>query len=104
VISTTSRRDPSSILFFPARHGTEGNSRHSDRNICGTCAIVCHRKKLGGPVKKQLKVRHFSSDAEVVAAVETWLDRQPSEFSLNGLQILQQQAKKCIELCGEYVE
>jgi hypothetical protein len=31
-------------------------------------------------LKKQLKIRHFSSDAEVIAAAETWLDRQPSEF------------------------
>jgi len=30
--------------------------------------------------KKQLKVRHFSSDTEVIAAAETWLDRQVSEF------------------------
>ena len=34
----------------PARQGTEGNSCHSDRNIVGTCTIVCHRQKLGGPV------------------------------------------------------
>jgi len=31
-------------------------------------------------LKKQLKVRHFSSDAEVIAAAETWFDGQPSEF------------------------
>ena len=31
-------------------------------------------------LKKQLKVRHFSSDAEVIAAAETWLDGQHSEF------------------------
>ena len=31
-------------------------------------------------LKKQLKGRHFLSDAEVIAATETWLDRQPSEF------------------------
>jgi histone-lysine N-methyltransferase SETMAR len=30
--------------------------------------------------KKQLKGRHFSSDAEVIAAAETWLDGQLSEF------------------------
>ena len=30
--------------------------------------------------KKQLKGRHFSSDAEVIAAAETWLDGQTSEF------------------------
>ena len=48
-ISTTSRRKLSSI-FFPARQGAEGNSRNSDRNIRGTCTIVCHCQKLGGPV------------------------------------------------------
>jgi len=31
-------------------------------------------------LKKQLKYRHFSSDAEVIAAAETWLDGQLSEF------------------------
>jgi len=31
-------------------------------------------------LKKQLKGRHFSSDAEVIAAAETWLDGQPSQF------------------------
>jgi len=31
-------------------------------------------------LKKQLKGRHFSSGAEVIAATETWLDVQPSEF------------------------
>ena len=30
--------------------------------------------------KKQLKVRHFSSDPEVIAAAETWLDGQHCEF------------------------
>ena len=55
-------------------------------------------------LKKQLKGHHFLSDAEVSAAVETWLGGQPSEFFLSGLQKLEQWAKKCIELCGEYVE
>ena len=37
-------------------------------------------------LKKQLEGRQFSSDAEVVAAAETWLDGQPSEFFfLSGL-------------------
>jgi hypothetical protein len=39
-------------------------------------------------LKKQLKGRHFSLISEVIAAVETWLDRQPSEFFLSGLQKL----------------
>ena len=51
-----------------------------------------------------MKSCHFSSDVKVVAAAETWLDGQPSEFFLSGLQKLEQRAKKCIELHGEYVE
>jgi histone-lysine N-methyltransferase SETMAR len=31
-------------------------------------------------LKKQLKGRHFSSDAEVTAAADTGLDRRPSDF------------------------
>jgi len=33
-------------------------------------------------LKIQLKVRHFSSDAEAIAAAETWLDGQYSDFFL----------------------
>jgi len=56
-------------------------------------------------LKKQLKGRHFSSYAKVIAVAETWLDGQPSDFFfLSAIQKLQQRAKKCIELCGEFVE
>jgi len=55
-------------------------------------------------LKKQSKGRHFSSDAEVIAVAETWLDGQPSEFISSGLQKLEQRTRKCIELFGEYVE
>jgi len=55
-------------------------------------------------LKKQLKGCHFLSNVEVIAAMETWLDRQPSAFFLSGLQKLEQWAKMCIELCGEYTE
>jgi hypothetical protein len=41
---------------------------------------------------------------EVIAAARTWLDGQPSECFLSGLQKLEQRAKKCIELRGEYVD
>jgi len=54
-------------------------------------------------LKKQLKGCHFSSGAEVIAAVEIWLDGQPSEFFLSGSK-LEQWAKKCIKLHGEHVE
>jgi len=55
-------------------------------------------------LKKQLKGRQFSSDAEVVAAAETWLDGQSSEFFFSDLQKLELRAKKFTELRGEYVE
>ena len=55
-------------------------------------------------LKKQLKGHCFLSDVEVIAAADTCLDKQPSEFFLSGLQKLEQRAKKCIELRGEYVE
>ena len=41
---------------------------------------------------------------EVIAASETWLDGQLSEFLLSGLRKVEQRAKKCIELRGEYFE
>jgi hypothetical protein len=54
--------------------------------------------------EKQLKNRHFLSDTEVIAAAGTWLDGQTLEFFLSGLQKVEQLAKKCIELRGEYTE
>jgi len=55
-------------------------------------------------LKKQLKVRHFSSDVEVIAAAEAWLDGQLSEFFFSGLQKLEQWTKQCSGLREEYVE
>ena len=56
-------------------------------------------------LKRQLKGRHFSSDAEVTAAAETWLDGQPSEFFFfSGLQKVELLAMKSTGLRGEYVE
>ena len=55
-------------------------------------------------LKKQLKSRHFTSDAEVIAAAKIWLDGQHSDFFLSGLQTLDQRAKKYIELREDYVE
>jgi len=45
-ISTTSRRELSSS-FFPARQGTEGNSRHSDRLAC---FLPARAKDLSAPL------------------------------------------------------
>ena len=36
-------------------------------------------------LKNQLEFRHFSSDEEFIAAAETWLDGQYSDFYLSGL-------------------
>ena len=43
-------------------------------------------------LKKQLDVRNFSSNAKLIAAAETWLDGQISDFDLSGFQKLQQHA------------
>ena len=50
--------------------------------------------------KKQLNVFNFSSEVKVIAAAETWLDGQYSEFLLSRLQKLEQRTKKCVELRG----
>jgi len=56
-------------------------------------------------LKKQLKFRHFSSDAEVIAAEENWLDGQRSEFFFfEWLEKLAERAKNCIDLRGELAE
>ena len=36
--------------------------------------------QLFSGLKKQLKCRHFSSDAKIIAVAETWLDGQHSEI------------------------
>jgi histone-lysine N-methyltransferase SETMAR len=56
-------------------------------------------------LKKQLKRRLFSSDAEVIVASQTWLDGRISDFFFfQWLANIEQRSKKCIELRGEYVE
>jgi len=39
--------------------------------------------------KNQLKGRQISSDAEVIAAADTWLDEQPSKFFFSAVQKLE---------------
>ena len=53
------------------------------------CAQGCSWVLSLTRLKKQLKGHHFSSSAEVITAAETWLDGQPSEFFLIGLQKLE---------------
>jgi hypothetical protein len=47
---------------------------------------------------------HITQCHNPETAAETWLDGQPSELFLSGLQELGQRAEKCIELRGEYAE
>ena len=50
-----------------------------------------------------MKGRHFSSEKEIIAAEETWLEGPCSEFFSSGSQKLDHLAKICIERLGEYV-
>ena len=40
------------VFFPPTRQGVEGNSRHSERIIKGSCTIVCHRQKMVAQFKR----------------------------------------------------
>jgi len=51
-------------------------------------------------LKKQLNGRYFSSEVEVIAAAENWLDRHNSEFFFSGLQKLEQRAKNVLSFVG----
>jgi len=64
--------------------------------LCNLCALKRFQyrsadKSLARPDRKkiQLKCRRFSSDAEVTAAAQTWLDGQLSELFSSGLQKLE---------------
>ena len=50
--------------------------------------------------RKKLKGRHISSDAEVIAAAETCLDGQLSEFFFSGLQKLEQRSRRVLSFVG----
>ena len=51
-------------------------------------------------LKKQLKGRHFLSDAEVSASAGTWLDGQPFQFFLSGLRKLEQGLRSVLSFVG----
>jgi len=59
--------------------------------VCVCVLYYCHpvATQLQLNISYQLKNRHFFFDAEVITAKETWLDEQPSEFYLSGLQKLE---------------
>ena len=51
-----------------------------------------------------LKGQHFSSDAEVEAAVHKWISSQPETFLMDGMNKWIEQLKKCVAVNGDYVE
>lgn len=55
-------------------------------------------------LKRHLKGTHFSSDAEVKAAVARWIQSQPHAFFFDGIQQLVERWRKCVELNGDYIE
>ena len=54
--------------------------------------------------EKQLNVRHFSSEAEVIAAAETSLDEQNSEFFWVACKSYSNGLRSILSFVGEYVE
>ena len=59
---------------------------------------------LFGPLKEELRGRHFSSDQEVKDAVHQWLSSQPKSFFSEGINALVRRWTKCIERQGDYIE
>ena len=55
-------------------------------------------------LKKDLAGRHFTTDDEVMDAVDTYLQDRDSEFYNRGIKALQHRWRKCVDLKGDYVE
>ena len=51
-----------------------------------------------------LKGQHFSSDAEVEAAVCKWISNQPETFFVDGMNKWVEQLKKFVAVNGNYIE
>ena len=59
---------------------------------------------LFGPLKDNLRRRHFSSDEEVKIVVRNWLKTQPVEFYNEGIRALVKWWKKAVRKAGDYIE
>ena len=62
----------------PEETGLPGFPLSWSPNLFADLALSVYNLFSG--LKKQLKSRHFSSEAEVIAAEEAWLDEQPYDF------------------------
>jgi len=59
---------------------------------------------LFAKLKEMLKGQHFSSDAEVGAAVRKWISSQPETFFMDGMNKWIERLKKCVAVNGDCVE
>jgi histone-lysine N-methyltransferase SETMAR len=58
-----------------------------------------------GPMKEAVRGNRFSSDEEVIGAVENWLKTQPENFFFSdGIKKLVKHWIRCVEVEGNYVE
>lgn len=55
-------------------------------------------------LKKALRGRRFRSDDELKAAVVEHFNSKNSDYYYNGIELLIQRCKKCIEVSGNYIE
>lgn len=55
-------------------------------------------------LKRFLRGKHFSSNDEVITAVNGYFEDLPENYFRNGIYELENRWKKCVELKGEYVE
>jgi transposase len=60
--------------------------------------------RLFPKLKETLEGQHFSSDAEVEAAVRKWLSSQPETFFMDVMNKWIERFKKCVAVNGNYVE
>ena len=77
--------------MHPAGSYYTNNSRYTVHKILKILYRVADKSLARPDWKKQLKSHNFSSDAEVIAAAETWSDGRTSDFFffLSGLQKLE---------------
>jgi hypothetical protein len=57
-----------------------------------------------GPMKEALRGRRFSSDEEVIGAVQNWLKTQPKTFFSDVIEKLVKRWNRCVKVEGDYVE
>jgi len=55
-------------------------------------------------LKEHLRGTHFSSDNDVIASAEVFLQQQDELFYKTDIQKLQKRRHKCTEVAGDYVE